>query len=123
MLIVGWIDDSDSGITTDDERSMLKETLIQLIDYITEIYSLANESGILDMRFMNRGEGKRNWKEKSEKYLNEHRYGGMAHIGRKLREEVLDKCGIGNSGQSKPLLVLVIASNTVCLSPNISEAI
>ncbi|KAG0641321.1 hypothetical protein HOY80DRAFT_1113316 [Tuber brumale] len=50
----------DSGSMIHEEGGRKKEALVQFIDYITEIYSMANESGILAMRFMNsRGGGER----------------------------------------------------------------
>ncbi|PUU79847.1 hypothetical protein B9Z19DRAFT_1022673 [Tuber borchii] len=105
------IDDSDSMIS--EEEGQRKKTLIQLIDHITDIYSLANESGVFAMRFMNRSGGKKNWKEKSEKYLSEHKYGGVTRIGTELKKKILDKFAIGNSNQRKPLLVLIITDGAV----------
>jgi len=49
------IDDSDSMIY--EERGARKKDHIQFVDHITEIYSMANESGILALTFMNRGGG------------------------------------------------------------------
>ena len=122
LLFGGWIDDSDSMISEEDGQR--KKTLIQFIDHITKIYSLANESGIFAMRFMNRGGGKKNWKEEeSEKYLSEHKSGGVTRIGTELKKKILDKFAIGNSNQRKPLLVLIITDGAVCLSPNISKVV
>ena len=104
----------------DGER---KETLIQFVDHITEIYSMVNESGILAMRFMNRGGGKKNWKDKSQDYLDNHSYGGVTRIGTELKKKLLDKFVIRNSGQSKPLLVLIVTDGAVSLSPKISKAV
>ena len=122
MLIVGWIDDSDS--MKSEENGRRKETLIKFVDHIMEIYLMANESGILAMRFMNSARGKKNWKGESlEDYLNRHQYGGLTRIGTALKEKVLDLFAIGNSNQSKPLLVLIVTDGAVCLSPNISTPI
>jgi len=106
-----------------EENGKRKKTLIQFIDHITEIYSMANESGILAMRFMNGYRGKKNWTGKSQDYLDGHNYGGLTRIGTALKEKILDKFAIGNSKQSKPLLVLIVTDGAVCLSPSISKAI
>jgi len=100
-----------------------KETLIQFVDHITEIYSMANESGIFAMRFMNSRVGKKNWKGKSQDYLDRHSYGGVAGIGAELKKKILDIFAIGNSKQNKPLLVLIVTDGAVCLSPNVPKAI
>ena len=105
------------------ENSQGKKTLIQFIDHITEIYSMANESGILAMRFMNSRRGKNNWTGKSQEYLDCHSYGGVARIGTELEKKILDRFAIGNPSQKKPLLVLIITTGIVCLSPNISRDI
>jgi len=97
-----------------------KKTLIQFIDYITEIYSMANESGILAMTFTNHRGGKRNWTGRSQEYLDQCSNGGMARIGTELKRRILDKFVIGNSNQSKPLLVLIVTPGVVCLSPQSS---
>jgi len=120
-MLDGWIDDSDSMIY--EENGKRKKTLIQFIDHITKICSMANESGILAMRFMNSGGGKRNWTGESQEYLDHHSYGGMARIGTELKRKILDKFVIGNPNQSKPLLVLIATSGEVCLSPQISKTI
>ena len=115
----GSVDDSDSMIREEDGKR--KETLIQFIDRITEIYSMANESGILAMRFMNGRGGRENWTEKSKDYLDHHSYGGVTRIGTELKKKILDKFAIGNPNQSKPLLVLVVTDGAVCLSSNPSK--
>ena len=116
-----WIDDSDSMIC--EQGGDRKQALVQFIDHITEIYSMANKSGIIAMRFMNRGGGKKNWTGKSQAYLDNHNYGGVTRIGTELKKKILDKFVIGNSNQSKPLLVLIVTDGAVCLSPKISKAI
>ena len=120
-LILAWIDDSDSMIY--EENGARKETLIQFVDHITEIYSMANESGILSMRFMNSYRSKENWTGKSKDYLDHHSYGGLARIGTALKERILDRFATGNPNQSKPLLVITVTNGIVCLSPNSSQAI
>ena len=104
-----------------EEKGSRKKTLIQFIDHITDIYQMANESGILAMRFMNGRRGKKNWTGKSQEYLNEHTYGGLTRIGTALKEKILDLFTIGNPNQSKPLLVLIVTDGAVCLSPNLSK--
>ena len=121
MLIIGWIDDSDSMIS--EEAGQRKQTLVQFIDHITEIYSMANESGILALRFMNSGGGKENWTGKLENYLDQHNYGGVAMIGTELKKKILNKFVIGNPNQKKPLLVLIVTAGIVCLSLSISKDI
>jgi len=107
-----------------EENGARKETLIQFVDHITEIYSMANESGILSMRFMNSYRSKENWTGKSKDYLDHHNnYGGLERIGTALKERILDPFVIGNPNQSKPLLVIIVTNGVVCLSPNISQAI
>jgi len=106
-----------------EENSQGKKTLIQFIDHITEIYSMANESGILAMRFMNSRRGKKNWTRKSQEYIDRHSYGGVTRIGTELRKKILDRFAIGNPNQKKPLLVLIITTGAVCFSPDISKDI
>ena len=120
LLIVGWTADSDSMIH--EENGARKNTLIQFVDHITKICSMANESGILAMRFMNSMGGKKNWTGRSQKYLDGHSYGGMARIGTELKKKILDIYAIRNSKQSKPLLVLIVTDGGVWLSPNTSKA-
>jgi len=96
----------------DGER---KDTLIQFIDHITEICSMANESGIFAMRFMNRGGGKKNWKDKSQDYLDNRNYGDVTRIGTELKRKILDKFVIGNPNQSNPLLVLIVMAQYALL--------
>ncbi|PUU80842.1 hypothetical protein B9Z19DRAFT_683156 [Tuber borchii] len=115
------IDDSDSMVR--EENGKRKKTLIQFIDLITETYSMANESGIRAMRFMNSGRGKSDWTDKSQEYLDHHSYGGVSRIGTELKKKILDPLATGNGNQRKPLLVLIVTSSAVCPSPNISEAI
>ncbi|KAG0128933.1 hypothetical protein HOY82DRAFT_611482 [Tuber indicum] len=111
----------DVAILIDDSDSMIREeggkrikTLRQFIDHITEIYSMANESGVLVMRFMNRPGGKTNWtEESSQEYLNKHVYGGVTRIGTELKRKILDVFAIGNGKQFKPLLVLIATDGTV----------
>ena len=93
------------------------------IDHITEIYSMANESGVLTIRFMNRAGGRRNWTGKSREYLNHHIYGGVTRIGTALKKRILDKFVTGNLDQRKPLLVLIASDGGVCFSPKISKVI
>jgi len=100
-----------------------KKTLIKFVDHITEIYSMANESGIFAVRFMNSGGGKKNWKGKSQDYLDHHNYGGVSWIATELKRKILDKFVIGNSGQNKPLLVLIVTDGAVSLSPKISRGV
>ena len=121
LLLDGWIADSNSMIY--EQNGTRKDTLIQFIDHITEICSMANESGILAMRFMNRRGGKKNWTGKSQEYLDHHSYGGATRIGTELKKKILDKFTTGNPSQSKPLLVLIVTDSGVCLSPNISKVI
>jgi len=99
------------------ENGARKESLIQFVDHITEICSLASDSGILAMRFMNSSRGKKNWTGKSQEYLDHHSYSGLTRIGTELKEKILDRFAIGNSNQSKPLLVLIVTDSGVCLSP------
>jgi len=105
------IDDSSSMVH--EEGGKRKETLIQYIDHITEIYKLANQSGILAMRFMNRGGGKKDWTGQSRQYLERHSYGGVTRIGTELQRKILKKFAMGNTNQSKPLLVLIVTDGPV----------
>ena len=104
-----------------EEDGQRKKTLVQFVDHITEVYKLANESGILAMRFMNSGGGKRNWTGESQEYLDQHSYGGVTRIGTELKKKILDKFVIGNPNQKKPLLVIIVTDGAVCLSPNLSK--
>ena len=84
---------------------------------------MANESGILAMRFVNGKRGKRNWTGRSQEYLDGHNYSGKAKIGTQLKKRILDEFVIGNSNQSKPLLVLIVTAGIVCLSSQIAKTI
>ena len=106
-----------------DKNGARKKSLIEFVDHITEICSIANDSGILAMRFMNSSGGKKNWSMKSEKYLDRHSYRGLTRIGTELKKKILDNYAIGVSNQRKPLLVLIVTDSGVCLSPNISKAL
>ena len=106
-----------------EENGARKETLIQFVDHITEIYLMANKSGILAMRFVNGYRGKKNWTGKSREYLDRHDYSGIARIGTSLKEKILDRFVIRNTNQSKPLLVLIVTDRAVCLSPKVSTDI
>jgi len=105
------IDDSDSMIY--EEEGKRKECLIQYIDHITDIYKLANESGILAMRFMNGHKGKKNWTGESKEYLDQHKYGGPTRIGTELKQKILDLFVTGNEKQVRPLLVLIVTDGVV----------
>ncbi|KAG0641319.1 hypothetical protein HOY80DRAFT_902534 [Tuber brumale] len=105
------IDDSDSMIY--EEGGKRKKTLVQYVDNITEIYSMAKGSGILAMRFMNGPKGKRNWTGKSQEYLDQHKYGGVTRIGTELKEKILDIFATRNEKQTRPLLVLIVTDGTV----------
>ena len=121
MLTVGRIDDSSSMISEENGQRM--GALARFIDHITEIYSMANESGVLAIRFMNRAGGEQNWTGKSHEYLDHHIYGGVTRIGTALKKRILDKFVTGNRNQKKPLLVIIATDGSVCLSPKISKAI
>ena len=116
LLTVGWIDDSSSMISEENGERM--ESLAGFIDHITEIYSMANESGILAIRFMNRPGGRENWTGKSREYLDHHIYGGVTRIGTALKKRILSEFVAEN--QKKPLLVLIATDGAVCLSPKVS---
>ena len=105
------------------ENGARKEALIDFIDLITEIHSIANESGILAIRFTNCEGGKNNWIGRSRYYLSNHTYGGGRRIGTELKEKILDKFVIGNYNQLKPLLVLIVTDGAVCHPPDMSEAL
>ncbi|PUU79846.1 hypothetical protein B9Z19DRAFT_1045931 [Tuber borchii] len=105
------IDDSDSMIG--EENGKRKKTLIEFVDHITDIYQMANKSGILAMRFLNGSRGKKNWTGRSQKYLDRHTYSGLTKIGTELKEKILDIYAIKNAKQSKPLLVLIVTDGAV----------
>jgi len=96
-----------------EEDGKRKETLIQYIDHITDIYKLANGSGILGLRFMNSRGGKPNWTGKSKDYLDKHEYGGVTRIGTELHRKILKKFAMNKPNQSKPLLVLIVTDGAV----------
>ena len=106
LLTIRWIDDSSSMISEENGQRM--EALVKLIDHITEIYSMANESGIKAIRFMNRAGGRNDWNKKSHEYLDHHIYGGVTRIGTAIKKRILDEFITGNLNQKKPLLVLIV---------------
>jgi len=105
-----------------EEAGKRKETLVKLIDHITEICSMANESGILAVKFMNSAGDIENWTKEERKDLSQHSYGGLTKIGTELKK-ILDKFGVGNRKQNKPLLVFIITDGAVGFSPKGSKAI
>ncbi|KAG0128932.1 hypothetical protein HOY82DRAFT_611481 [Tuber indicum] len=89
----------DATILIDDSTSMIhkeggkrKETLIDYNDHITEIYTLANQSGILAMRFMNTGGGKKNWTGQSRQYLEQHSYGSIEGERKGHLQDIIREC-------------------------------
>ena len=110
----GWIDDSDSMIW--EENGERKKTLVELVDHIRKICSMANESGTPAMRFMNRAGDMENWTGKWQEYLDHNSYGGLTKIGTELNK-ILDKFAVGDPNQKKPLLVLIITDGAVCFTP------
>ena len=106
-----------------EENGQRKGTLIGLIKEISDIYSMANGPNTHTIHFLNTREVKKGTDEKWESYLGRHEFGGVTRIGTELKKQILDKFVIGNSNQSKPLLVLILTDGTVCLSPEISKAI
>ncbi|CUS12903.1 unnamed protein product [Tuber aestivum] len=110
----------DSGSMISEENGERKNTLIQYVDSITEICSMANDCGIAAMRFMNSKKGKRNWRaDSSQGYLDEHLYGGVTRIGTELQSKILDVLAPKapsqkNPEQKRPLLVLTVTDGAVC---------
>ncbi|PUU80839.1 hypothetical protein B9Z19DRAFT_973419 [Tuber borchii] len=105
------IDDSGSMIL--EENGQRKDTLIWLIKEISDIYSMANGPDAHTMHFLNTTEVKKGADEKWEDYLGRHEFGGATRIGTELKKQILDEFVIGNSNQSKPLLVIILADGTV----------
>ena len=99
-----------------EQNGARKKAPIQFIDRITEICSIANESGILAMRFIDHGRGRKSWTGKSQEYLDHPSYGSSIRIGTKLKK-FLDKFPIGNPNDGKPLLVLIVSDGSVFRSP------
>jgi len=81
-----------------EKNGARKKTPRQFIDHITEICSMASGSGILAMRFMDHGGGRKSWTEKLQEYLDHHNYGSAGRIGTELKK-LLDKFPIGNPNQ------------------------
>ncbi|PWW79091.1 hypothetical protein C7212DRAFT_22977, partial [Tuber magnatum] len=101
------IDDSDSII--EEEGGAKKKTLIQYVDNIAKIYSMAKGDGFLALRFMNARWGRKDWAEGSSRvYLETTIAGGVTRIGTELKKKILDPLVIGGGDQKKPLLVLII---------------
>ena len=97
--------------------------LIQLIDHITEIYSITDESGIPAMAFINHGRGKKNWIGESQEYLDRHSNSGVTRIWTALKQRILDEFVVRNPNQSKPLLVFIITHSAVCLFPSMNKTV
>lgn len=106
----GWIDDSDSMIW--EENGLRKKTLVKLVDYMTEICSMANGYGLPTMRFMNRSGDMEDWSNTRHEYLNHHGYGGLARIGTELKK-ILDRFAVGDPDQGKPLLLFILTDGLV----------
>ena len=107
-------------IREEDEKR--KETLAQFVGHITEICSMANESGTVAVKFMNNARDIEYWTREKQKDLNQHSYSGLTKIGTELKK-ILDKFSVGNPNQSKPLLVLIVTDGVVRFSPKSSKAI
>jgi len=106
-----------------EEEGARVKILIQFIDHITEICSMANESGILAIRFINNFRDKNNWTGELKGHLDQHIFGGTTKIGTELHKQILRPFAIGNPNQRKPLLVLIVTDGAVCFSPKIYQAI
>jgi len=83
---------------------------------------MANESGVLAMRFMNTKKGKKSWAGKSKDYLDSHSYDSARRIGTELEREILDVMGKCDQKKKLPLVSIVI-NGSVCLAPKNFKAI
>ncbi|KAL0635218.1 hypothetical protein Q9L58_005864 [Maublancomyces gigas] len=106
------LDDSVSmGIEENGERKL---TMKDTMKAITEVYDLANDFGLLSVRFFNSDQSFIKVKSKNvysvwKKCL----YGGVTRIGSALSERVLDKYVWAPAGMKKPLLVMTITDGAV----------
>lgn len=108
-------DDSVSMGT--EENGERKLTMKDTMKAITEVYDLANDSGLLSVRFFNSDQSFIKVKSKNvysvwKKCL----YGGVTRIGSALSERVLDKY-VWAPGMKKPLLVMTITDGAVSSLP------
>lgn len=101
------------------QKGARKATLKKTLDEVTKIYDLANENGLLAVRFINTPKGRKSVvNSKVESIFDGRKYDGTTMIGTALEKKmlqpfVMDK--ITNKKMEKPLLVMTITDGRVSL--------
>lgn len=91
------------------------EILTNTLNEICKIYSLANETGIQSVRYLNHRQGKGNVGLKDVKeVISRCAYTGVTRIGTELHRRVLSTLVLNPKvPMSKPLLVIIVTDGTV----------
>lgn len=134
VMLIGWSSshailstmDRKPKCLKDDSHSMdyaqdgaRKATLKKTIDEITKVYDLANDTGILSVRFINNKQGKKEVSNKKvESLFHERIYEGSTKIGTALEKKVLKPFVLSKEKMEKPLLVMTITDGTVSSGVN-----
>lgn len=107
------IDDSDAMIYSKDGPHVT--TVQKTLGFISSIYGLARDKGIITIRFFNSRTGKRNVTDRTVKtVIKNHDFGGTARIGTELKKKIIDKfVSTEPRKMKKPLLVVTITNGMV----------
>lgn len=91
------------------------ETLQKTLEFISSIYGLARDNGIVAVRFFNSRRGKKNVTERNVgTVLKGVNFEGMARVGTELKKKIIDRFMSDEPGViKKPLLVVTIMNGKV----------
>lgn len=96
-----------------------KRILTNAMKEICKIYSLANDSGIKAVRFLNHRQGKKDVKLSDVPVIMDRcAHTGLSRIGTELHRRVLDSLVL-KADMSKPLLVIIVTDGTVRLQDSL----
>lgn len=105
----------DSSSMNYEQEGARKETLRQTLEEVTKIYDLANENGLLVVRFINNTRGRKNVvNSKVNSIFDGRKYDGATMIGTALEKRMLLPF-VKNKKKKmeKPLLVMTITDGRV----------
>lgn len=89
-------------------------TLNETLKFVSSVYGLARDEGVVAVRFFNSRKGKRDVRRTIQNILERHDCEGTARIGTELKKKIIDKFVSSERGKmKKPLLVVTITNGTV----------
>lgn len=101
------------------QKGARKATLKKTLEEVTKIYDLANENGLLAVRFINYPRGRKSVvNSKVEGIFENRKYDGTTMIGTALEKKMLGpfvRNKIKDKKMEKPLLVMTITDGRVSL--------